>query len=127
MRLTAANVLGACAIALLMTGCGDSATRLSSPQSPAAPSAPAPSRPSFRLFGVVTETVNGQVVPVAGVVAEDVYWHISGLSGSDGAYSIKHEANGPVAVVFRKDGYLQNTQSVNLTEDTRLNVVLVRE
>ena len=120
------NGFGACAIALLMVGCGDSSRGLVAPESPAAPSAPVRG-PSFRLAGVVTEIVNGKPSPVAGVVAEDVYWHNAGVSGVDGTYSINHEFSGPIVIMFRKDGYLHSTQSVNLTEDRRLDVVLVRE
>ena len=83
MRLTMPNVWGSCAIALLMVGCHDSATGPYPPASTAAPSPAAPSPAAalttFRVHGVVTEIVNGQVRPVAGVVGEDTYYHSAGV------------------------------------------------
>ena len=80
---------------------------------------------TFRVHGVVTEIVNGQARPVAGVVGEDTYYHSAAVSGVDGAYSIE-AVSGPRVIHFNKTGYLMHQQSLDLVQDTRVDVVLVR-
>ena len=77
------------------------------------------------MHGVVTEIVNGQARPVAGVVGEDTYYHSAGVSGVDGAYSIE-AVSGPRVIHFNKTGYLMHEQSLDLVQNTRVDVVLVR-
>jgi hypothetical protein len=66
-------------------------------------------------------------MPLEGVHVEDSQRHVSVKTDVDGSYRIENVAPGGAYFFFGKDGYRSQTRQFPLTDDTRVDVMLVRQ
>jgi hypothetical protein len=115
----------------VLFGCGDSSFPTGPSPTPTvtAPAQPTPVGP-YTVSGVVSEVVDGRMVPLEGAHVEDSQRHVSVKTASDGSYTLTNVVEsslGGAYIYFAKDGFRSQSRQFALTGDTRLDVTLVRQ
>ena len=90
---------------------------------------PPPQGP-FTVSGVVSEVVDGRILPLEGAHVEDSERHVFVKTAADGSYTLTEVAissYGGAYIYFAKPGFRSQSQQFPLTGDKRLDVTLVRE
>ena len=113
----------------MLPGCGSSDSE--PVVSVTAPSpAPAPQPPpaaTYMVSGVVTEAVDGEIVPLQGVHVEDSMRHSFVTTDAEGSYSIPDVGAGAAYIYFAKEGFQSSVRQFALGGDTRLDVQMTRD
>lgn len=112
----------ACGLVLSLLAC-DSRSSFSSPTSPRVPVGPAQ---TYSLTGAVTETTPAGPKPVEGVRVLEANSQQTSVTDADGRYALSGLRATTAYLSVRKDGYVTNTRSVQVTGDTTFDIQVER-
>ena len=112
------------AVAVMSVGCGHSPTTPIPPYQPPTPT-PTPTL-NYTISGAVTELVDGEPVPVEGVVVREYSTNQSVVTDAKGVYAIAGIKVTHSSIVATKEGYGTFATTFTGTIDTKLDVRIVR-
>ena len=125
---------GICVISCaVLLACGSDSARPLLPTGATPTPTPAPTPPpqgSYTVSGVVSEVVDGRMVPIEGAHVEDSERHVWVQTAADGTYTLGEvvvSSLGGAYIYVAKQGFRSQSHQFALTGDTRLDVTLVRQ
>ena len=111
------------AVLLLSAACDSTSLRPTGlPMSPVSPS----SGTTFTISGAVTETTASGPMPVAGAMVMELSTRAFALTGEDGSYTLPGLRAMNTSVSVTKSGYVTHAKALDVTGDTRLDIVISR-